>query len=412
MSVKDDKEPGAMGGSEHEQRGPGPDGAQYWRRESASGPARPSDESAPEGRVESPIEDSDSALPAVRVDPLSAFKSGSGTTKDDLKAERASIHAELVPLEGPQSRFALTAAEFERLTDVPAFMVWLGNIDNPNTRRAYQGDLEGFIAFCGIEQPDELRHVSRAHVIAWRDGLQATGLAPSTIRRKLSSISSLFDFLCNENAVEVNPVAGVKRPTMEANEGKTPALSDEQARKLLQSPTGNKLKAVRDRAIIATYLFHALRRSELTSLKVGSMAERRGVMHLTVEGKGSKTRYIPMHPAAQAAVAEYLEQAGHGDDRKAPLFQSAHNSRGKSSAGITGDGLYKMLQARALKAGVHVDGLCLHALRATAATNALENEADIAYVQMWLGHANISTTRLYDRRRARPEDSPTFRVRY
>ena len=59
-----------------------------------------------------------------------------------------------------------------------------------------------------------------------------------------------------------------------------------------------------------------------------------------------------------------------------------------------------------------MEGLCLHALRATAATNALEHQADIAYVQMWLGHASIATTRLYDRRRSRPEDSPTFKVRY
>ena len=54
----------------------------------------------------------------------------------------------------------------------------------------------------------------------------------------------------------------------------------------------------------------------------------------------------------------------------------------------------------------------VHALRATAATNALEHEGDIARVQDWLGHANISTTRLYDRRARRPEDSPTFRVSY
>ncbi len=59
-----------------------------------------------------------------------------------------------------------------------------------------------------------------------------------------------------------------------------------------------------------------------------------------------------------------------------------------------------------------VNGLCVHSLRATAATNALAHEADIAKVQEWLGHANVSTTRLYDRRKMRPEDSPTFRVQY
>jgi integrase/recombinase XerD len=53
-----------------------------------------------------------------------------------------------------------------------------------------------------------------------------------------------------------------------------------------------------------------------------------------------------------------------------------------------------------------------HALRATAATNALDHAADIAKVQEWLGHANISTTRIYDHRRTRPEDSPTFKVTY
>ena len=55
---------------------------------------------------------------------------------------------------------------------------------------------------------------------------------------------------------------------------------------------------------------------------------------------------------------------------------------------------------------------CAHALRATAATNALDHNADIAKVQEWLGHANISTTRIYDTAKTRPEDSPTFKVKY
>ena len=59
-----------------------------------------------------------------------------------------------------------------------------------------------------------------------------------------------------------------------------------------------------------------------------------------------------------------------------------------------------------------VRGFCVHSLRATAATNALLHGADIAKVQEWLGHANVATTRLYDQRHPRPEDSPTFRVAY
>jgi len=324
---------------------------------------------------------------------------------DDGDAQRRALEA--------ATGRVLSAEQFQRLSDVPAILVWLANLDNPNTRRAYKSDVEAFVAFCGIETPEELRLVTRAHVIAWRGLIEAQGLAPATIRRKLASVSSLYHYLCNENAVESNPVAGVKRPAADNNEGKTPALSDQQARKLLRAPVGQSLKAMRDRAILATYLFHALRRAELSSLLVGSLMERRGVMHFRVFGKGSKTRYVPVHPAALEAISGYLSAAGHGDDRKGALFRPVrNNATGTLEEAITGDGLYKMLKTYAARAEVHVDGLCLHALRATAATNALEHAADIAFVQGWLGHANISTTRLYDRRRSRPEDSPTFKVNY
>ena len=269
------------------------------------------------------------------------------------------------------------------------------------------------MAFSGVGWLDDFRFVTRAHVIAWRSTLEARQLGPATIRRKLSAVSSLFDHLCEENAITHNPVSGVKRPAADANEGKTPALSDTQARMLLAAPKGDSLKAKRDRAIISVYLFHALRRSELAGLQVKSLAERRGVPHLTVMGKGSKTRYVLVHPAALSAINDYLAAAGHADDKNGALFRPVRNNvTGKLDQAITGDGIYAMVKHYGRKAGITLDGLCLHALRATAATNALENQADIAYVQTWLGHANISTTRLYDRRKSRPEDSPTFKVSY
>lgn len=273
--------------------------------------------------------------------------------------------------------------------------------------------MNAFLRYCGVETPDDLRLVQRAHVIAWRAQIQATGVAAATVRRKLSAVSSLFEYLCNENAVSHNPVSGVRRPSEGSNEGKTPALSDDQARRLLQAPAGNSLKALRDRAILATYLFHALRRTELVELTVDSLAERRGVPHFRVLGKGSKTRYVPVHLAAAQAISDYLEAAGHGDERKGALFRPVRNNvTGTLQNAITGDGVYIMVKKYAAAAGIKMDGLCLHALRATAATNALEHSADIGFVQEWLGHANISTTRLYDRRKSKPEDSPTFRVKY
>src|SRR6266581_2297167 len=259
----------------------------------------------------------------------------------------------------PTKARALSAKEFLDLADVPPEIEWFANITNPQTRRAYQNDLKDFMRFARITNPEVFRVVTRAHLIAWRKDLERRGCEGSTIRRKLSAVSSLFAYLCERNAVVHNPVQGVKRPKVtNANEGLTPALSDEQARLLLNAPPAETLKGKRDRAILATLLYHGLRREELCKLRVRDLQQREGVLHFRVHGKGDKVRYIPV----------------------------------------------------GLNADVH--GFCVHALRATAATNALAHNADIAKVQEWLGHANIATTRLYDRRQSRPEESPTFKVEY
>jgi integrase len=129
-----------------------------------------------------------------------------------------------------------------------------------------------------------------------------------------------------------------------------------------------------------------------------------------VSGKGGKTRYVPLHPGTHALIHDYLDSAGHGTDENGALFRPVRNNRtGKTERAITADGVYKMVRCYSAALGFEIGA---HALRATAATNALDHQADIAKVQEWLGHANIATTRIYDHRRTRPEDSPTFKVAY
>ena len=130
----------------------------------------------------------------------------------------------------------LTREQFQGLAQLPPEIEWFANIDNPRTRRAYQHDLKDFAGFLGVEQPEEFRVVTRAHVIAWRDDLKRRKLSPTSIRRKLSALSSIFDYLCDKNAVPHNPVKGVARPKEQTNEGKTPALNADQARRLLNAP--------------------------------------------------------------------------------------------------------------------------------------------------------------------------------
>ena len=318
----------------------------------------------------------------------------------------------LAPLNDPRR---LTLSHFQRLADVPPEAQWFANLDSAQTRRAYQNDLKAFMAFTGIVKPEEFRSVTRSHVLAWRADLETQGLAGSTIRRKLAALASLYDYLCESNAVTHNPVKGVKRPKVESYEGKTPALGDAQARALLDAPPSDTLKGKRDRAILSVLLYHALRREELTKLLVKDFCqERRGVPHLCVHGKGGKLRYIPTHPQTLGLVADYMAAAGHGAELEGPLFRRVRAPKAETVAtALTPGAVYSEVVVRYMKqVGISGDNMGPHALRATAATSALEHQADIAKVQEWLGHASISTTRVYDRRGSKPEDSPTFRVNY
>ncbi len=307
----------------------------------------------------------------------------------------------------------LTRAEFHKLADVPPEAEWFANIDNPNTRRAYKNDVRNFVRFVAIEHAQDFRIVTRAHVLRWRKDLESRALSPATIRRKLSALSDLFDYLCERNAITHNPVKGVKRPKEGANEGRTPAITDSQARQLLDAPSRETLKGIRDRAILAVLLYHALRRAELCAIRVRDYAPRRGITTFRIHGKGGKIRYVPVKPSAILLLEEYLDAAGHRGDAEGSLFRPVKRNDGKKDQPLSGDAIYaNVVMKYAKQLGISAEGFGPHALRATATTNALEHGADIAKVQKWLGHSSISTTQLYDKRQSRLEESPTFQVEY
>ena len=326
----------------------------------------------------------------------------------------ASKATDLQPLRAASPR-ALTVPEFARLAAVPPEAQWFANLASRQTRRAYQNDLRAFMQFTGIVKPEEFRLVTRGYILAWRAALEKQSLAGATIRRKLAALASLYDYLCEANAVTHNPVRGVKRPKAETSEGKTPALGNAQARALLAAPPSDTLKGKRDRAILSVLLYHALRREELTKLLVKDFGQDlRGIVHLAVQGKGGKLRYLPAHAHSLRLMAEYLTAAGHGGEMDSPLFRHIRAPKaGAPASALTPGAVYSEVVVHYVKrVGISGDNMGPHALRATAATSALEHQADIAKVQEWLGHASISTTRAYDRRGFRPEDSPTFKVAY
>ena len=262
----------------------------------------------------------------------------------------------------------------------------------------------GIVAAGGISHRDARAH----HRLARRPGRR--GLGGSTIRHRLASLASLFEYLCEKNAVTHNPVKGVERPKTESGEGKTPAIGDHQARELLAAPQDDTIKSKRDRAILSTLLFHALRREELCKLKVKDFQHaRKGVPHLKVSGKGGKTRYLPLHPGTHALIHDYLDAAGHGTDENGALFRPIRNNR-------TGQ-LERAITAMASTAGADLFGAArVRDRRARAARDGRDQCArPPGRHRQGAGMARpreIATTRIYDHRANWPEDSPTFKVSY
>ena len=134
-------------------------------------------------------------------------------------------------------------------------------------------------------------------------------------------------------------------------------------------------------------LLPRMRREEMCGLRVNDMQSRQGVVHFRVRGKRGKVRLVPVHAMAQLLIEEYVALAGHGTDAAGPVFRPVTNNRTKElDRPLNPNSIYRNIILKyGLETGIsaEMNGLCAHSLRATAATNALSHEADIAKVQEW-----------------------------
>lgn len=309
------------------------------------------------------------------------------------------------------TRSDLASPKFYRLAEVPHEAIWLKNIQNEKTRIAYQEDVRQFVNYWQISSTEAFRTVTRAHVIEWRDHLKDTDHSNATICRKLSALSSLCNYLCNENAITANPTVGVQRP--KAISRKTSDLKSTDVRAMLDAPDPETIKGLRDRAILSVGFFHSSRRSEIANMKVRDFYMDKGLAFLRFISKGSKSTVIPSNPHTVSRIKDYLEAVGHGDDLDGPLFRPIkNNTTGEMRKPISGTAVYQIFKQYINDLAILGDSLSPHSMRATAITNALEHGVDITKVQEMANHSNIQTTKGYDRRDSKPEDSASYRISY
>ena len=314
-----------------------------------------------------------------------------------------------VPFDGPDQLVTLPA-----LAAIPEEEIWLASQKSARTRRAYKQDVTHFMRRFGIRTPDELRRVDHRAVIAWERMMREhEGAAPSTIRRRLAALSSLFKHLVRHGAATRNPVVDVQRPAINREEGSTPAFSKAQARRLLDAPPADTVAGLRDRAILSVGLQIGPRRAEIAALAVGDLNQNRGFDALRVIRKGGRREALAINPQAAARIRAYLELAGHGGDHGGPMFRPMRgNAKPHDPAGrMDPDAIDRMVRKYVASIGL-TRGYSAHSMRATFITTALENGAQLEDVQKAAGHRDPSTTKLYDRRGYNPEKAASFFATY
>jgi len=309
---------------------------------------------------------------------------------------------------------AVLLTRLDQLAAIPEEEIWLAKQKSAQTRRAYRLDVRHFMRALGITSTDMLRQVDHRAVIAWeRMQREQEGAAPSTVRRRLAALSSLFKHLVKHGAASRNPVVDVDRPTINRDEGSTAAFSKAEARKLLDAPPADTLAGLRDRAILAVGLQVGFRRAEIAALTVGDLHQNRGFDALRVTRKGGRREALAINPQAAQRIRAYLEAAGHGDQFDAPLFRPLRgNEKPLDPAGRMDPGaIDRMVRKYAVRIGL-ARGYSAHSMRATFITTALENGAQLEDVQKAAGHRDPSTTKLYDRRGYNPEKAASFFATY
>lgn len=308
---------------------------------------------------------------------------------------------------------AIGAGALDVLSAIPEERVWLESQQSPQTRRAYRNDVVHFMRTMHITETAEFRKVDRMAVVAWKRKMEHDDAKPRTVRRRLAALSSLFSHLVERQIVTTNPVREIRRPRVNRNQGTTAAFSPAQARKLLDVPDATTVQGLRDRAILSVGLQVGPRRAEIAGLRVKDFHMNAGYPALHFIRKGGEDHSLAIHPQSAERIRAYLDAAGHGDDRDGPLFRPVRMSWKVDSLRrhLDPDMIDRIVRKYAARIGLR-DGFSAHSMRATFITRALDNGASLEEVQRAAGHADATTTKLYDRRGYNPEKSASFFASY
>jgi integrase/recombinase XerD len=272
------------------------------------------------------------------------------------------------------------------------------NIRNPNTRAAYSVAVQRFFSWCD-EYGWTLEQLEPIHVAAYIELLGANFAAPST-KQHLAAIRALFDFLVTGQVVRFNPAAAVRGPKYSIKRGRTPVLSCDEARTLLNSIPTDTVVGLRDRALIGVMIYSFARVSAVLHMKTSDFFQQGRRAWFRLHEKGGKLHAVPAHHTAEEYVDAYLNAAGIDPEKREhaslPLFRVVGRDRELTARPLLRRDTLDMVKRRAREAGLSYS-TCCHSFRASGITAYLTAGGTLENAQRIAGHESPRTTSLYDR---------------
>jgi site-specific recombinase XerD len=268
------------------------------------------------------------------------------------------------------------------------------HIRNAGTRGVYARAVGRFCRWCE-ERGIVLQDISPLVVAGYIEELTRLRSAP-TVKVHLAALRMLFDFLVTGQVLPVNPAASVRGPRHVVKKGKTPVLTAEEARQLLDAIDTRTITGLRDRALIGVMVYSFARVSAAIGMNVEDYYPQGRRMWFRLHEKGGKHHEVPAHHNAEAYLDAYLEAARTDGGRKMPLFRTISRRRELASTRMHRIDVLRMIKRRARAAGLS-DRICCHTFRATGITAYLENGGSLEHAQRIAAHESVRTTKLYDR---------------
>lgn len=269
------------------------------------------------------------------------------------------------------------------------------NIRNPNTRRAYGRAVGDFCGWC--EQHGlSLAQLNPVHVAAYVEQLSQLRAAP-TVKQHLAAIRMLFDWLVIGQVMPTNPAASVRGPRHVVEIGKTPVLSAEEVRAVLDAIDVDTEIGMRDRALIALLLYTFARIGAALRMRVEDVFSQERRLWARLHEKGGKQHRMPCHHSLEEYLLDYMERTRLAAEPKRFLFPTRdRQTRELGDRPLSQREALAMIGRRLKAAGIDAPAGC-HSFRATGITVYMENGGTLERAQKMAAHSSPRTTKLYDR---------------